>query len=140
MNFRRVVFSAAFLMAIFMSVSVTCAQDISQSTLHWKALEVTDGRTAATKATTSEFISNSAKSVQWIQRKGNLKTTFNVISVEGSWADIKEVGRITYVVELNGHSCSMRFERSSSELLIVMDFDQGGDASKRLKFKIESVD
>jgi hypothetical protein len=130
--------------SIFLGLILTGAtnvngQDMTRTTLAWKASQVMDGRTSATKTSTTEFVTHSATSVDWIQRNGELRTTFRVLSVEGTWSDVKERGSVTYLVEYDNHSCKLLFERSDSGVSIVMDFETVPDASKRLTFQINSV-
>ncbi len=115
------------------------AQDITKGKYTWKASQVTDGRTSSTKNSYTEFVTNASTSVDWIQKNGELKTTFRVTGIEGSWPNIDNQGTITYILEHENGSCRMSFERSASGLKISMDFEGNGNATTRLTFKVDSV-
>lgn len=115
------------------------SQDITKSEYTWKASQVTDGRTSSTKASYTEFVTHGLTSVDWIQKNGELKTTFRITGTEGSWSNINNQGSITYLLEYENRSCKMRFERAASGLSISMDFGSEGAGTTRLTFKVDSV-
>lgn len=130
---------AIFLIFLAGGVTTVYSQNITGTTLIWKASQVTDGRTSSTKTSSTEFVTHATSSVDWIQRNGALKTTFRVVGTEGSWTNVKEHGSITYLLEYEKHSCKIRIERNASGLSLFMDFVGDEAATTRLAFRIDSV-
>lgn len=137
-NMRTIKFFLFWLVVIALIPSAGLAQDITQNTYTWKASQVIDGRTSSTKASTTEFVTHASNSVDWIQRNGELKTAFVVTGIKGNWPNIHKSGSITYLLEYEKHSCTLRLERGGSGLLITMDFGDGVGLG-RLTFKVDSV-
>lgn len=115
------------------------AQDISTSTLTWEAVESTDLEKSTTLAMKCSFRTESNSSVEWIQKKGQLRNVFVVTSVEGTWNDISSVGTITYTLSRNGKSYKMKLEKDDSGTFITMDFSKDGEYQSRYRFRITSV-
>jgi len=130
---------AIFLIFLAGGVTTVFSQNITGTALTWKASQVTDGRTSATKTSSTEFVTHATSSVDWIQRNGAVKTTFRVVGMEGNWPNIKERGSVTYLLEYEKRSCKMRIERNASGLSLFMDFVDEGAATTRLTFRIDSV-
>lgn len=126
-----------FLFALFPMMSL--CQNISQNTILWEAIEVTDLQTASTTALACQFITATNTSVEWIQKKGTLRTFYNVASVEGRWSDVSSPGSITFSLQRNDKHCKMTIEKTVSGTFITMDFSKENEYTSRLKFKIKSV-
>lgn len=114
-------------------------QDIAQTKIVWKAIQVTEGQSTS-KPMVCDFVTNGLQSVSWIQKQGALNTTFNVSSTEGAWADVKSSGSFIYVLENGGRVCIMKLERNPSGVFIVLDFIKDGVSASKLQFRIETIE
>lgn len=115
------------------------AQNISNSTITWEAQQVTDVESASTKLMSCQFVTKSGTTVDWVQKDGEMKTTFNIVETTGNWPDVSAAGTITYTLERKGKSCRMIIERSESGIFVTLDFSKLNEYTSHLRFKIESV-
>jgi hypothetical protein len=130
--------SFTWLLLLF-TASTCLSQNISTSNLTWQAVETTDLQTSATTALKCLFKTNANKSMEWIQKKGEMKGLFTITSVEGNWSNVSSAGSITYGLQSNGNSCKMIIEKNVSGTFITMDFSKPGEFTSLYKFKIISV-
>ncbi len=121
------------------TVSTCLSQNISTSNLTWQAVETTDLQTSATTTLKCLFKTNANQSVEWIQKKGEMKGLFTVTSVEGNWSNVSTAGSIIYRLQRNGNSCKMTIEKNASGTFITMDFSKSGEFTSLYRFKIISV-
>jgi hypothetical protein len=115
------------------------AQNIRTSNLQWEADQVTDKQTNKTSAFSCVF-KTTPNSVEWIQKKGELKVQYSIISTEGEWDDLNARGTITYVIERKGKRSKIIFMRSASGLFISLDFSQPSAQTFVQQFRIKSVE
>ncbi len=118
---------------------MVAGQDISSSKIVWEAEQATDLQTNSTTPMSCQFISNGRQSVEWIQKKGMIRTIYTVTSVEGNWQDIRTNGSVTYQLERNGKHCKMVFERNDAGTYATMIFVEGSNTVSQLRFNIKSV-
>jgi hypothetical protein len=119
--------------------SPALSQNISTANLTWEAEEATDLQTSHSMAMDCVFKTNGTESVEWIQRKGELKTLYTVTSVEGSWSNVSAVGSFIYLLTRKGHSCKMTVERTETGIFVTMDFSKASEYTARHRFRIKSV-
>lgn len=124
---------------LFMLSFPTLSQNIATSTLTWVAERGTDLSTASTLDMKCSFITKNNTSVEWIQKKGEKRSEYEVTAVEGSWTDVSSNGAITYTLMRNGKPCKMTLERTGSGTFITMDFSKEGEYTSRYRFQIISV-
>lgn len=134
-----VCFPFLHILAIMLLVIPSFGQDIAKKVVIWEAEEVTDLQTGTTTEMACQFITTTNNSVEWVQRKGALKTTYAIASFEGKWPNISQSGSITYYLKRGGKNCNMSIERTGADTFITMDFSQKNEFTSRLKFKIKSV-
>lgn len=115
------------------------AQNIATNTLIWEAERVTEVEKTVSRDFTCTFTSDKGKTLTWTQRKGRQVTTFNIVSVSGSWKDIDDLGAVTYGLERNGNLIKAVFERTSEGYYVTLDFSKPEEYSSTLKFKIKNV-
>lgn len=117
---------------------LAAGQSIVNSTIVWEADQTTDLGTGTSTTISCQFISTGSQSVEWIQKKGTVSTTYAVTSVTGSWADISSNGSVTYQVSRKGRDMKMVFEKDDTGTFVTMIFEQN-NAVSRLRFHIKSV-
>lgn len=127
-----------YLILLFLGwVQYSLAQNVQSSRLTWEADEVTESWTGKKSPTPSTF-KTSRKTVEWIQRKGEVKSEYVITATEGEWSDVNQTGRIVLLLERKGRTSKMILERNGSLIEITFDFSQPGTDSS-LKFHIKSV-
>jgi hypothetical protein len=77
--------------------------------------------------------------VEWIQKKGQLNTQYEVTGIEGNWVDLSTQGSITYLLSRNGKLVRMIMERNPSGIFITMYFSVQGQLTAQQKFHVQSV-
>ena len=116
------------------------AQNVSQETLSWQADQVTDLQTNASVSMKCIFKTIGDGQVEWIQKNGTLKTTYNVTTAQGSWSNISQPGTITYTLARNGKTFKMILERSGPDITVTLDFSKAGEFTAVRRFRIVSVE
>ncbi|MBX2916855.1 MAG: hypothetical protein KF856_16420 [Cyclobacteriaceae bacterium] len=117
---------------------LSSAQDITSSTISWEADNATNKDTGAGHSLACTFKS-SPESVEWIQKKGELKTTYKIVSIEGTWPDVSQPGSIAFVVERNGNHSKIIFSRAHGQVTVAIDFSRPGQTYAMQEFNIKSV-
>jgi hypothetical protein len=123
---------------VLVNILITSAQNIETSNITWDADEIMDAEITNSVKYTCQFKTN-GRTVEWIQKKGEIKSTYNIVSTDGMWTDISKNGSIEYILERNGRQCKMILERTSSDIFITMYFNQSGEQSSTKKFHIKTV-
>lgn len=124
----------------FLIIASSCySQNIVTANLVWETDQATDLQTQSTSSYKAQFKTNGSTSVEWVQRKGQMTTLYNVEHVEGEWADISTSGSITYFLTRNDKSAKMIIEKKSSGTFITLDFSVPGEFNSLQKFHVQSV-
>jgi len=111
---------------------------MASANLVWESDQTTDLQTNEIKPYLATFKTNGSQSLDWIQKGGKLSANYKVVSIDGIWANVSNLGTITFLVERNGKNLRARFERNLSGLFITLIYpNSGGEA--RLQFRIKSV-
>lgn len=125
---------------LLLMFATTCfSQNITTSNLVWEADQVTDLQKQTTTKYIAKFKTNETQSVEWIQRKGQMSTRYEVTGTEGSWVDISKPGSITYLLARNGKSAKMTLEKNSSGIFVTLDFSVPGEFTSIQKFHVQSI-
>lgn len=128
-----------FLLLSLFLASPCLSQNIKTSRLVWETDRVTDLQNQTSTAYNGKFKTNANQSVEWIQRKGQMSTLYEVTNIEGSWKDVSTRGSITYLLTRNGKSVKMIIEKNSSGIFITLDFSVPGEFTSIQKFHVQSV-
>lgn len=132
--------ATGFLVVIFcLSFNSSFSQDISTASLTWTADQTTDLSTGKNVPYQCEIKTDGVRSVKWVQKKGQLITTYTVTGTEGKWANISSSGTFTYLLSRNGKDCKMIIEKKLTGIFITMDFSKPGEFVSRQRFRIKSV-
>ncbi len=118
--------------------SAACAQSFSGSTLTWTADRAVNVEQSDTVEMKCSFKTISQTEFQWSQRNGTINSTYQVTSVDGSWADVSQIGTITLSLQRNGKSSKAILERTSEGVFVTMDFSVPGTPT-HVRFRIVKV-
>jgi hypothetical protein len=77
--------------------------------------------------------------VEWIQRKDQMNTVYEITATEGSWEDVSRQGSITYLLSRNGKSVKMTIEKNATGTFISLAFLVQGEFISHQKFHVQSV-
>lgn len=128
------------LILAFMVCSLTATvhgQNMVSTNLKWEADQTTDMQANVTKLYAGYFKTLSNQSVEWVQKAGQIMATYTVVSVEGTWVDINNIGSVVYVLTRNGKTVHMKFEKTAVARFVTMIFPTNGNTE--IKFRISSV-
>jgi hypothetical protein len=125
------------LLACFFT-AFTQAQDIKTTTILWEADRVTNKQTGANHTFHCSFKTSSGQ-VEWIQKKGELKTIYTIISSEGTWSDINQMGIMVYTLERNGNRFNITFARANGTVTVAIDFSTANKAEAVQEFQVTNV-
>jgi hypothetical protein len=128
------------LQLIFTLICVTAfAQNPITSNLAWEVDEATDSQTNATITYGAQFKTYSNQYVEWVQRKGEMITRYEITSVEGVWTNISRNGNLVFNLMRNGKLAKMKIEKSSTGRFITLEFTLPTGDLHRQKFHVKSV-
>jgi VCBS repeat-containing protein len=131
---RSIWISACFVLATLASQ----AQN-ANTTTNWQVQGLTDLNTNKVDGNYQcTFITNGSAPVQWLQ-KGDYTTSFTVQSINGTWADVKVVGKIVFNISLDTEGGTLTFERTPSNLTTTLDLSQGSGPRLKMKYTITQV-
>ena len=125
----------AFLICCFNGFS----QDISTSTITWTVNHGFDLKSNSDFNYQGSFTTNGSNSITWSQGSGNFISTFTISSLQGTWTDVSTNGTVTYQVEQDGSSGTLKFERTSEGIFVTLDFPSGDSQGSWLKFQVSSL-
>ncbi|HEY9008865.1 MAG TPA: hypothetical protein VIM75_22170 [Ohtaekwangia sp.] len=118
------------------------AQNITSATLSWQVTSVTDVNTGDILSTGGDqIISHVNKSVEWKDSQGNVKYTYAVNTVNGTWSNVSNNGSVIYQITANGKVGTIAFVRSGSEITIriLLLKEDGEDIPDMYEFKITGI-
>lgn len=114
-------------------------QDITTSTLRWTSNQTTDLRSPETKAYACTFITRGTATIDWLQRNGQVRTTYTITRTEGSWRDILANGSFTYFLGRDGKTGRIVIERTGESVTITLDFSESGEFNIKRQFRVSEV-
>lgn len=115
------------------------SQNIKTTKLVWETDQVINLENQTSSVYNAKFKTNASQSMEWIQKKGQMNTLYEIARMEGSWEDISTQGTISYLLTRNGKSINMIIEKNSSGTFITMDFIVPGQLPSRQKFHVQSI-
>jgi hypothetical protein len=124
---------------MFALESILLAQNILTSNLQWETSEATDLRTGSTRSHQSVFKTYSNQKITWEQRNGAHITTYQIQTIQGDWAQVENIGKVVYVVERDGKTGEILFERNESGLFVTLDFSKADEHAIKQRFHISTV-
>jgi hypothetical protein len=130
---------ALILLSALFFASSGLSQNIKTSKLIWQIDQVINLQNQTSSAYHAIFKTNADQSVEWIQKKGQLNTQYEVTGIEGNWVDLSTQGSITYLLSRNGKPVRMIMERNPSGIFITMYFSVQGQLTAQQKFHVQSV-
>ena len=130
-----------FMISALVTVSsVTYVHGQSIETTRWKASSVENLEQGEELTRASEFVFDSSNSILWKQDNGNKIYSFEIISVAGAWTDLSQDGVTTYTVSRAGLTGTIKFQRSSAQYTLSMNFVRDGKNVMPYIFNVSSVD
>jgi hypothetical protein len=125
--------------ACFVLATLASQAQNANTKLNWQVQGLTDlNSNKADGNYRCTFITNGNAAVQWLQ-KGDYTTSFNVQSINGTWADVKVVGKIVFNIALETEGGTLTFERTPSNLTATLDLSQGTGPRLKMKYTITQV-
>jgi len=119
------------------------AQSITQQQLLWKVSSVIDVNTGDILSTGGDqIISHSNTSVEWKDSQGNVKYTYAVNTVNGTWSNVNNTGSIIYQVTTGGKAGTITFIKSGNEItvrILVLNEEDANSIPDMYEFKIASI-
>jgi hypothetical protein len=115
-----------FLILISMTIThVSFGQEFASGNFTWEidsAVDISNNRGMFYHATIRTFKSDS---LHWIQKGGQKKSNFNVVSVDGNWLSESSEGTRVIHTTVKGNPVKFKFEKSMTGILIYVDVGQG---------------
>lgn len=124
---------------LILHVGILYGQDVRTEVLVWKAYKTKNLKNNEVFEYSCSFVS-SPQEIQWHQKNGTHITRFAVVSVEGTWGEISQDGKIAYQVNENGIAGKVLIERTADEVLITLDFSKANPNAIHQLFYISTVD
>lgn len=115
------------------------AQDITTTSLRWTCNQTTDLKAPSTKDYACVFITQGNRTITWLQRSGQVRSTYVIREIQGSWRDITSQGIITYLVDRDGRAGRVVVERSGESINITVDFSESGQHNIKQRFRVSEV-
>jgi len=130
---------ASIIVLLFGQVHFAAGQNIASANLHWTSDQTTNLRSQETTQYVSSFITRGTSSVNWIQKNGQVNTSYSVTGTDGSWTDIETNGSFIYYLSRDGKGGRLTVERDAGGFFITLDFSESGQHSIKQKFRVTSV-
>jgi hypothetical protein len=131
---------SVLLSVLLLFLALPClSQNILTSNLIWETDQVTDLQNQITTAYKAKFKTSASRSVEWIQRKDQMNTRYEITATEGSWNDISKPGSITYLLSRNDKVVKMTIEKNATGTFITLAFSVQGEFTSQQKFHVQSV-
>jgi len=118
------------------------AQNITTQSLSWQTASATDVNTGdILSASGDKIISHGSTSVEWKDSQGNVKYTYTVNTVNGTWSNVSNNGSIIYQVTTGGKAGTIAFIRSGNEITIriLLLKEDAEDIPDMYEFKITGI-
>jgi hypothetical protein len=110
-------------------------QDPNTTKLTWKVSSVTNESTGVKNDYVCDLIITPNYSVEWIQKKGEHRSTYEIKKTEGSWRSVDTDGSILYTLSIKGTLCQLTVSKVGNVRTIFFDF--GGRSKQR--FEVSEV-
>lgn len=133
-NLKRCLFILVALLSLVAS-STTNAQSPVTDRLKWDLDEAEDVVGSRTMKYEGVLRIYPRSRVVWSQRNGTKTSEYAITGIEGSWADIKNIGTLTYVLSHNDQTARLTIERKEDGDYVLFDFGNGS----RHRFHVKSV-
>jgi hypothetical protein len=115
-----------FLILISMTIThVSFGQEFASGNFTWEidsAVNISNNKGMFYHATIRTFKSDS---LHWIQKGGQKKSSFAIVSVEGNWLSQSGEGIRIIHTTLRGNPLKFKFEKSAAGMLLYVDVGQG---------------
>jgi len=117
------------------------AQVITTQNLVWQASSAVDVNTGDILSTEGDkVVSHGSTSVEWKDSQGNVRYTYTVNTVNGTWNNVSNNGSIIYQVTTGSKSGTITFIRSGSEISVrILVLNDGDDIPDMYEIKIASI-
>lgn len=103
------------------------AQSIVTATLQWKASQAMNMQTGEMIENPGLIITAGRNTVEWRKDDGTIRYLFTVNEVVGTWANVNQVGTITYEVAGEGGNGTATFLRTSEGMSIRIFLTKEGE-------------
>jgi len=127
------------LMALFLSVGIAAAQNISEASIRWTCDQTTDLRTDSTGTYACAFITQGSASISWRQRNDEIVTHYTVTGTEGTWTNVSQEGLFTYFLSRDGSAGRLIIQRTGGQVTVLLDFSESGAFNIKRKFSVSEV-
>lgn len=119
-----------FLLLITMLQGAWSQNNVTTTELMWHSAKSIIVNTNYTLNQNCKVISNPAESVITVV-DGTRNIVFSIVSVEGSWTNVQENGKIKFTVNFGEDPGVVIFEKNDSETFIEIDLSQNPSGVKR---------
>jgi hypothetical protein len=110
-NIQKYLTAACFL---FSTIGLK-AQNISSGALVWEVDACLDVSTGISNEATDQILSYGNERIEWRDGAGSVKATFEIIEVNGQWANVRNNGAIVYEVRCDGRPGTIQFSRAEGK-------------------------
>ena len=112
------------------------AQDMNSSKLSWVVTQLNDEKTQMATSYNCVFETDGKQNIFWKQGSGSYTVTMIVTRVNGSWPDIKAIGKVEYEISMEGETGTLTFERLTAGVFITLDL---GGSNFHHKYSVSQV-
>ena len=126
---------------VFSSVTVFGqATDVADKELTWRASSLTDKNYSKNMSSPHRLVTHGRTTMEL--HRGNEQTlTFTILSVNGTWSDEKEQGKLEYtVMSSNDVPGKVTLERKGNSVTAWVDFTQTNKNGLNVEFKIDTIE
>jgi len=112
---------------------------MANNTLKWVANSFENLANSDHVGGSSYFISSPTK-IEWVQKNGSKTYTFNIVSTQGIWTDVRTEGKFSADVRIGDRTGTIYFSRVNNSVTIEMKFVLEGKNIMPYKFNIEQIE
>lgn len=124
--------------AFALALPACYGQDVTTASLTWQVSGNRDLQTQKESAYTAVF-STTPTTVTWSQRNGQRVSTYNIVSTEGTWTDLREPGSITLRLARDERRMTMKLSRDENGLTITLEILKEGSPPFRQRFQVSTA-
>jgi hypothetical protein len=105
-------------LSLLMAVHSLFSQNVVDHTVQWSVSRMVEANTGALTDLNETIESYGSSRIEWKDRRGNIKQTFVIREVNGTWTDIQSPGNILFEVDCEGRLGTVRFSRQTEGIVV----------------------
>lgn len=113
----------------------TLGQNVATTALAWQADQATDLQTGKATPYAAVFKTFASDRVEWVQKNGQMVSSYLVESVTGVWDNLSVDGSIVYTLIKNDKRIVMLIEKKNATTTVTLNFKVGAQDNKH-QFRI----